>query len=144
MITTDRQLKASKEKLEMLRGSLTSKANPRVNPAFQKAGKMQAQALVSELESQVARYEELRKRGLAAIKISSPADILVLPIEFRIAKHLTQQQFAEFVDVPLRQICRYELSEYNSINGETLKKILDKLSSSISVAGKVLDLAKGV
>lgn len=137
MIKSERQLKAAKEKVALLTESLTRRGNPRVNPVFQKSGKLQVQAMIKEIEAEIRRYEELKERGIAALRISSPTDILLLPIEFRIAKHLTQEEFADLVGIPLRQICRYELSEYSSINGENLKKILEKISSKITVVGQV-------
>jgi DNA-binding XRE family transcriptional regulator len=129
MITSDRQLKATLEKIESLKNSLDVKTT--VNPILAKAAKMQTQALISELEGYVNEYEELKTKGLEAIKISSPEDVMLLPIRYRIAKRMTQEVFAKSVDVSLRMIARYESEEYRNINGETLKKILHKIPLKI-------------
>lgn len=138
MITSDRQLKASKAQLELLKNGSSKKNN--IAPEFRKAASIQLNAKVQELSAAIARYEDLRERGVAAIKIGSLATILTLPIEFRIAKRMTQEAFSEFVDIPLRQIARYEKSEYREINGENLAKILGKLSSSFRLEGRVTEL----
>lgn len=126
MITSDRQLKVTQEKIKSLQESLEVKTTIS-NPVLVRAAKMQTQGLIKELQSLVNEYEELKTKGLDAIKISSPEDVMLLPIRYRIAKRMTQEVFAKSVDVSLRMIARYESEEYRNINGETLKKILHKI-----------------
>lgn len=135
MITSDRQLKVTKEKIEFLKNNKSARTSQKINPVLQKAGELQSLSLIDELELQVIEYENLKSKGLPAIKLSSPEDMMLLPIRYRIAKQLTQEDFANFVDVPLRQITRYEAEEYGNINGETLKKILHKIP--LKITGKV-------
>lgn len=97
-----------------------------------KAAKIQAEALIQELESLVQDYNLLKSKGIKAIKINSPSDWLLLPIKFRIAKNMTRTTFSQLVGVSERQIARYEAEEYQNINSDTLKQILDKLPISIS------------
>ena len=40
---------------------------------------------------------------------------MLLPIKYRIAKHLTKEAFAKEVDVSVRMISRYEAEEYTNI-----------------------------
>jgi hypothetical protein len=142
VITSDRQFGAAKKKLKLLKTALSKPLEKGIALEFQASGRQQVQAMIKEIESEIRRYEALRERGLDAIEISSLADVMTLPIEYRIAKHLTQEQFAEIVDVPLRQICRYEASQYTSINGETFKKILEKLSSSTRFAAQLSEVLR--
>ena len=124
MITSERQLKAANEKIESLKQSLRSKENANVKKLFAKAGRIQTQNLVNDLEKEIEDYEALKKKGVGAIKIDSFEDLFLLPIRYRIAKNMTQEEFANLVGIPLRQICRYESEEYSNISSETLKKIL--------------------
>ncbi|HXH76766.1 MAG TPA: helix-turn-helix transcriptional regulator [Bacteriovoracaceae bacterium] len=126
MITSDRQLKVTLGKIEDLTKSLTAK-NSISNTVLQKAAKIEATALIEDLTAQVKEYDELRTIGLEAIKISDPEDFMLLPIRYRIAKHMTQEVFAQSVEVSVRMIARYESEEYRNITGETLKKILHKI-----------------
>ena len=132
MITSDRQLNVTKKKIDDLKKSLSVPANKDVNPILQKAAKVQVQFLVEELNEQIKEYEELKSLGLKGIKILSPEDLFLLPIKYRIAKHLSQEAFSDLVGVALRQITRYEAEGYENIQGDTFKKILSKLPISVS------------
>jgi DNA-binding transcriptional regulator YiaG len=126
MITSERQLKVTLEKIESFKSSLKSRIKIK-NPVLANAAKVETKTLIEDLEALVNEYQELRKKGLNAIKISTPEDLLLLPIRYRIAKHMTQEDFAKSVDVSVRMIARYESEEYRNITGETLKKILHKI-----------------
>ena len=139
MITSERQLKASKEQLVLLKNAKPAKKG--IAPEFQRGAAIQVKAKIQELTEAIERYEELRERGIAAITVASPLAFLIFPIEFRIAKRMTQEDFAELVDIPLRQIARYEKSGYREINGENLAKILDKLSTSIRLDGHASEIS---
>jgi DNA-binding XRE family transcriptional regulator len=137
MITSERQLKTTEAKIGNLKQSVGKTANPKLNPVLQKAGRIQVQALIQELEDEIAEYNSLREKGLKAIKLSSPLDFMLLPIRYRIAKHLSQEEFAKFVGISLRQIARYEAEGYENINGDTLRKILEKMP--VKIDGQVLE-----
>ena len=97
---------------------------PTLKKLFAKAGRIQTQNLVNDLEKEIEDYEALKKKGVGAIKIDSFEDLFLFPIRYRIAKNMTQEEFANLVGIPIRQICRYESEEYSNISSETLKKIL--------------------
>lgn len=127
MITSERQLNVTKSKIEDLKVSLKQKPNAKMNPVLQKAARVQVEALIAELQEQVSEYEHLRSEGIPAIQVKTPMDLFLLPIRYRIAKHMSQESFALLVGVGLRQIARYEAEGYENIQGDTLKRILEKL-----------------
>lgn len=137
MITSDRQLKASKEKLAELKKSLDKDSSSSINPILAKSAKVQTQTLIQEIENEISLYENLKTKGVAAIKLNSIADVLNLPVMYRVAKGMSQEQFARLVDVGLRQIARYESEGYENINGENFKKILSKINLKMEVEEKV-------
>ena len=126
MITSDRQLTAAVKKIDSLKESL---ANMKASTGgiLSKASIIQTEALAKELEDDVLEYRKIYAEGLGAINIKTPEDIMLLPIKYRIAKHLTKEAFAKEVGVPVRMIARYEAEEYTNITGETFKKILHNL-----------------
>jgi DNA-binding XRE family transcriptional regulator len=126
MITSQRQLKVTLEKIESFKSSLSSKIKIK-NPVLVKAARIEAQTMIEDLEALVEEYQDLVLNGLDAIKISTPEDLMLLPIRYRIAKKMTQESFAKSVDVSLRMIARYESEEYRNITGETLQKILHSI-----------------
>lgn len=127
MITSERQLNVTKSKIEDLKSSLKQRPNEKMNPVLQKAARVQAEALIAELQEQVSEYEHLRSDGIPAIQVKTPMDLFLLPIRYRIAKNMSQEAFSQLVGVGLRQIARYEAEGYENIQGETLKRILEKL-----------------
>lgn len=126
MITSQRQLKVTLEKIESFKISLSSKIKIK-NPVLVKAARIEAQTMIEDLEALVGEYQDLVLNGLDAIKISTPEDLMLLPIRYRIAKKMTQESFAKSVDVSVRMIARYESEEYRNITGETLQKILHSI-----------------
>ena len=126
MITSERQLNTTKKKIVSLKESLVEMKKS-ASGILGNSAVIQIEALIQELESEVLEYEKLYAEGLDAIDIQSPEEIMLLPIKYRIAKHLTKEAFAKKVDVSVRMISRYEAEGYTNINGETFKKILQNL-----------------
>jgi len=125
MITSDKQLAVTKERIQDLLESLKLMEND--SRTLIKASKLQIEGLIQELKGEIRDYESLKTKGVEAIEISGPIDIMLLPIRYRIAKGMTQELFAKKVDMPLRMICRYESENYRNITGGNLQKILSKL-----------------
>ncbi len=126
MITSKRQLETTKKKIASLKESL-AEMKKSARGLLANSAVIQTEALTQELESEALEYETLYAEGLDAIDIQNPEDIMLLPIKYRIAKHLTKEAFAKEVDVSVRMIARYEAAEYTNINGGTFKKILRNL-----------------
>lgn len=135
MITSDRQLAATKLKIESLKESIKKISEEAKNKPLLKASKVQSLSMVRELQNEIFVYEELKLRGLDAIEINDLTEIMLIPIKYRIAKRMTQEMFAKEVEIPLRMIARYESESYRNITGENLYKILQKLH--LKIPGKL-------
>jgi DNA-binding transcriptional regulator YiaG len=133
MITSERQLAVTSQKIKDLRESL-KKMETDAKP-LTKASIVQTKVLIKELEKEVKDYETLRDKGVEAIEIKDLAEVMLLPIKYRIAKRMTQDSFAREVEVPVRMIARYESEGYRNITGENLHKILSKLH--LKILGKL-------
>lgn len=133
MITSDRQLAVTSKKIKELRESI-KKMDTSSKPLV-KAAIVQTKTLVKELEQEVKEYQTLRDKGIEAIEINDLAEVMLLPIKYRIAKKMTQDTFARIVEVPVRMIARYESEGYRNISGENLHKILSKLH--LKIPGKL-------
>lgn len=138
MITSDRQLSVTKNKIETLKESLKNLNEDARGKLLAKAAKIQTLALIQELESEVFGYEELKTKGLDAIELNDLSEIMLIPIKYRIAKKMTQESFAKTVEIPLRMIARYESESYRNITGENFHKILQKLH--LKIPGKLREV----
>ena len=66
-------------------------------------------------------------------------DLLVAPIRYRLANHMSIEGFGRKVGVSARQIARYEKEEYQNINTSTLQKILRNMD--VHIDGKIAMVA---
>lgn len=132
MITSQKQLIAAKEKLNLLKESLTAEYKKDVPEILKAAAIGQTEELISEIESEIAEYEGLKKSSFSEIQIFSLEDLMDAPIRYRIAKGMTIEDFARKVDIHSRQIARYEGDHYHNATTDTLLKILSCLDVKIS------------
>jgi len=135
MITSDKQYAAAKEQLVMLTGSLSSPKKKDVLDLIEKAGKAQLQELIDEIQLNMEEYDALKDSDPSDIEIHSLDDLMITPIRYRIAAHMSIDAFGRKVWISARQIARYELEGYRNTNTSTLRKILEVLN--IHLDGKV-------
>lgn len=133
MITSERQMSVAQKKIDDLVES-AKKLEGDSRP-FTKANLIQIKTLIKELKHEIKEFEKLKVHGLDGIEISDLSELLLLPIKYRIAKHMTLNAFAKMVDLPERMIARYESEQYRNISGENLHKILSKLK--LKIPGKI-------
>jgi len=135
MITSYRQNEAAKRQLEDLTKSLTRPMKENVPKVVTNAGKAQLQGLIAEIQRDLDEYESLKNSRPEDIEIHSLDDLICTPIRYRIAAHMSIDEFGRKVGVSARQIIRYEREGYQNINSNTLQKILKELN--IHLKGKV-------
>ncbi len=135
MITSDKQYTAAKEQLAMLKASLSSPKKKDVPALIEKAGKAQLQELIGEIQLSMEEYDALKKCKPSDIEIHSLDDLMIAPIRYRIAAHMSVDAFSRKVGVSARQIARYETESYQNTNSSTLRKILGVLN--IHLDGKI-------
>ena len=135
MITSDKQYVASKKQLAMLQEALASDMKKDIPDVVKEAGKAQLEELIAEVQAEIIEYEDLRNLNLKDLEIHSVQDLMVTPIRYRIASHMSVDAFSRKVGVSVRQIHRYEAANYSNANTSTLTKILEKLD--VSLDGRV-------
>ena len=135
MITSDKQHSAAKKQLAMLKKSLLTPVKDNIPVIIDKANKLQMQELVNEIQINIKEYDLLKESKLSDIKIHSLEDLMVVPIRYRIASHMSIDAFSRKVGVSARQISRYESENYQNTNSSTLQKILGILN--IHIDGKI-------
>ncbi len=135
MITSDRQYEAAKKQLAMLEESLSAPKRKGVPDAVRQAGNAQTQELMDEIQESIDEYEKLRSSKPTDVEVHSLDDLMLAPIRYRIAAHMSVDEFGRKVGVSARQIVRYEREGYQNINSSTFQKILRKLN--LRLDGKV-------
>jgi len=135
MITSHKQNEAAKQQLANLTKSLATPIKENVHDVIANAGKAQIQGLIAEIQHDLDEYERLENSRPEDIEIHSLDDLITTPIRYRIAAHMSIDEFGRKVGVSARQIIRYESEGYQNITSSTLQKILKGLN--IHLEGKV-------
>lgn len=135
MITSEKQHQAAKDQLKSLQASLKAPMKSGVAQAIAEAGKAQAHELINEIRAEIDEYDKTRGMRPSDIPIHSIDDLMVAPIRYRIASHLSIDAFARRVEISARQIARYESEQYQNTSVPNLKKIIERLN--IHVEGEV-------
>lgn len=135
MITSDKQYQVAKEKLEVLKKSITAPVKSSVPKAIAKAGKAQYQSMCEELAEEINQYEVLINSNPSDLTFNSVEEMMTAPIRYRLAAKMSVEAFARFVGINARQIFKYEQESYKNLNASTLEKILKKLN--LEIHGKV-------
>jgi len=135
MITSNKQNETAKQQLADLTKSLATPTKENVPDIVVNAGKAQIQALIAEIQCDVDEYEQLKNSRPEDIEIHSLDDLITTPIRYRIAAHMSIDEFGRKVGVSARQIIRYESEGYQNITSSTLQKILKGLN--IHLEGKI-------
>jgi ribosome-binding protein aMBF1 (putative translation factor) len=135
MITSDKQYAAAKKQLMMLTASMVAPRKEEAPDLIEKAGKAQMLELVDEIQRNMEEYDRLKESKPSDIEIHSLDDLMVVPIRYRIAAHMSIDAFSRKVGVSARQIARYETENYQNTNSSTLRKILGMLD--IHLNGKI-------
>ena len=135
MITSDKQYAAAKRQLMMLTASLVASRMEEAPDLIEQSGKAQILELVDEIQRNMEEYDRLKESKPSDIEIHSLDDLMVVPIRYRIAAHMSIDAFSRKVGVSARQIARYETENYQNTNSSTLRKILGMLD--IHLNGKI-------
>lgn len=135
MITSDKQYEAAKQQLAQLAKSLAAPMKTDVPHVIADAGRAQIKELMMEIQHNIGEYEALKNSRPGDIEIHSLDDLMTAPIRYRIAAHMSVDEFSRKVGVSARQIIRYESEGYQNITSSTLQKILKGLN--IHLEGKV-------
>jgi ribosome-binding protein aMBF1 (putative translation factor) len=135
MITSDKQYAAAKKQLMMLTTSMVAPGKEEAPDLIEQAAKAQMLELVDEIQRNMEEYDRLKESKPSDIEIHSLDDLMVVPIRYRIAAHMSIDAFSRKVGVSARQIARYETENYQNTNSSTLRKILGVLD--IHLNGKI-------
>ena len=134
MITSNKQYATGKKKLAMLEESLAEAKEQPINSVpdiIRETNEGQLQSLIDEIRAEIEEHEKLKSAKLKELKIHSIHDLMVTPIRYRIASHMSVEDFGRKVGVSERQIHRYEAENYSNANTSTLIKILEKLDVTL-------------
>lgn len=141
MITNERQYKISKTQLEHFREAVETfdlkEVGGRVGPAL---AMVELEALKSERDvlcDQIREYDALKSGAVRILKATALDEMPSMLIRARIAKGLSQREFAKILGVKEQQIQRYEAEKYASASLKRLVQIAEALDLNISEIAEI-------
>lgn len=125
MITNEKQYRTTRALVEKLRLSLADldQTAGDLPPILLKAHREALDSQASELETDIAMYEDLRSGRVANFVAETLHDLPDILIRARIARGMTQKDLGAFLGIKEQQIQRYEAERYRSASLERLIEV---------------------
>jgi HTH-type transcriptional regulator/antitoxin HigA len=133
MITNEKQYRTTRTLAEKLRSSLADldRTASDLPPILINAHREALDSQASELEADIAMYEDLRSGRVANFAAETFQDLPDILIRARIARGMTQKDLGDFIGVKEQQIQRYEAERYRSASLERLIEVAGALDVEI-------------
>ena len=139
MITNEKQYKSTKALVEKLRQAkgrvVATKGTPK---ALHDAQVAALASQFQELEEDVILYESLKAGRKTQFKAESLRDLPGILIQARIARGMSQKDFADFLGMKEQQIQRYEAERYRSANLDRLIEFAEALDVDLKGIGQLV------
>lgn len=88
---------------------------------------------LADLKEQIRIYGELREKGLEPLRPRHPSEVGPYLVKARIVSGLTQSELAKKLGVSQPMVFKYENSEYQGVNLETLSRVAKILGVSLNL-----------
>ena len=139
MITNEKQYKSTKALVEKLHKAREDLAKTTGAPKVLRDAQLSAlSSQLQEMEEDVALYESLRSGRKTEFKAESLRDLPDILIQARIARGMSQKDFADFLGMKEQQIQRYEAERYRSASLERLIEFGEALDVDLKGIGHLV------
>ncbi len=136
MIRNQIERRNSAKKLSDLRAELEKRSRsdaPDAQQGIAEALKLQ----VSDIETEIAEYDDLKTRRASTIAAETIDDFGKLLIQARIAKGWSQGKLAEALDMEPQQVQRYERNDWQTASLWRLQEVVEALGLDVSIRARV-------
>ncbi len=149
MIKNERQYKITRTQAERFNDALRvleveQRDVGEVHPLLLKARKDALRSQLSELESELREYEDLKKGMFEFEQLSSIAELPKLLIRARIASGMSQRDLADKLGLKEQQFQRYEATDYSSASLSRIIAVAAalgvKYEESVPIDGAIVSL----
>ena len=88
---------------------------------------------IAELREQIRLYDELKEKGLGPLHPKHPSEVGPYLVKARVVSGLSQTELAKKLGVSQPMVFKYENSEYQGVNLETLSRVAKMLEVSLNL-----------
>jgi HTH-type transcriptional regulator/antitoxin HigA len=135
MIKNEKQYKITRNKLTEIQGEIVRiKAGYDEGlPAKERLILISLETMKSQMESEIAEYDFLKKKRADHLKARRISDLPSVIIEYKIHSGMTQKEFSQKIGMKEQQLQRYEAEDFRSISFKNLLKILQAIGLEIFI-----------
>lgn len=128
MIKSDAQLARTRAQVEGFRRQIAELETKSDFPPEAKAMVVASNSgMIAKLEAEIQEYEDAKRGVIRLPRLSSPRDLGVHLVTFRIAQGITQEQLAEMVGTTRQTINKHEEQEYQLASVDFITRVSDAL-----------------
>lgn len=128
MIKSDAQLARTRAQIEGFRRQIENlEANPNFPPEAKALAIASNRGMIEKLEAEARDYEDAKRGIIRLPRLSSPRDLGVHLVTFRIAMDITQEQLAEMVGTTRQTINKHEEQEYQLASVDFITRVSEAL-----------------
>lgn len=139
MITSIQQRNLVVQRMEALQRRLETPPKAGVSPHMVAAEESQVAGELAELAAELGEFDRACQTELETYTCDTYEAFLKFPIVVRLARGMSQQEFAQAVDISLSQLKRYEAQAYRNAPSHVVDQVLRRFklqySARISQAG---------
>ncbi len=88
---------------------------------------------IAELREQIRLYDELKEKGLGPFHPKHPSEVGPYLVKARVVSGLSQTELAKKLSVSQPMVFKYENSEYQGVNLETISRVAKTLGVSLNL-----------
>ena len=135
MIKNEKQYKITRNKLAGIQEEIVriKSGNDEGLPAKEKLILVSLEMMKSQMESELAEYDFLKKKRVDHLKARRISDLPSVIIEYKIHSGMTQKEFSKKIGMKEQQLQRYEAEDFRSISFKNLLKILQAIGLEIFI-----------
>lgn len=137
MITSTQQRNAVAERIDALREQLEAPPKAGVPQHIVRMAEAQVAEQIAELGAEIEEYDRACDADLHNYSFHTYDDFLKFPIVIRLAKKMSQHEFAEQVGVSLSQLKRYEAHAYRNAPASVVNRVLERFK--LQYRGQISD-----
>lgn len=132
LIKSDDQRQKTLKRIEGVQAQI-EKVRKSHGPEKAEAFTQVMQRHLADLKEQIRVYDELKEKGLEPLRPRHPSEVGTYLVKARIVSGLTQSELAKKLGVSQPMVFKYENSEYQGVNLETLSRVAKTLGVSLNL-----------
>ena len=138
MIKSDSQYRLTQTRIEQFKLVLRNLSSDKQPRELVKIQRDAVTSQITDLEDELRIYETLKSGHFQLNTPETVRELRIALIQARIARDLSHKELADQTGLPVQEICRYEETDYDSVQLSKMKKI----ASALGIKSQLLEATR--